>query len=294
MTNPTPSPIVDAISVDVEEHFQVSAFDGCVRREEWDSHPSRVVANTLRILDFLDENGIRGTFFVLGWVAERQRGLVRQIAQRGHEVACHGYSHRLVYSQAPDEFRAETRRAKALLEDAAGRIVNGYRAASFSVRRETLWAMDVLVEEGFGYDSSLYPVYHDRYGVPGAPRHPYRLVTPGGREIVEIPPSTFAFSRFVLPVAGGGYLRLYPLWLTRWAIERIHRDDRMPAIVYVHPWETDPDQPRISAPAFSRFRHYIGLRRTLPRLRALADAFRFAPMEQMVRNRDALPTVRLS
>jgi len=231
---------------------------------------------------------------VLGWIAERHRALVRRIADRGHEIGCHGWAHRLVYSQTAEEFRAETRRAKALLEDVCSSQVLGYRAASFSIGASSLWATDVLAESGFGYDSSLYPVVHDRYGIPGAPRHPYVLRTPSGATLVEIPPSTFRIARAVLPVAGGGYLRLYPFCVTRWAIDRIHRKDRMPAVVYVHPWETDPDQPRIRAPLLSRFRHYVGLRSTLGKLRALTRRFRFAPMAELVARARSLPEVPLS
>ncbi len=285
--------ILNALTVDVEEHFQVSGFEGTVHREDWESHPSRVEANTERILEFLDETGIRATFFVLGWVAERRRGLVRKIAEAGHEVGCHGYSHRLVYTQTPEEFRRETTRSKAVLEEAAGGRVTGYRAASFSIKRPNLWAMDVLVESGFLYDSSLYPVVHDRYGIPGAPRHPYRLRTRRGNDIVEVPPSTFRLGRVVVPVAGGGYLRLYPLRLTRWAIERIHAKDRLPVIVYVHPWETDAGQPRIAAPWLNRFRHYVGIRGTIPKLRHLVQRFRFATLGEMVRGMKDLPEIAL-
>ena len=284
--NPIPprnlQPIVDALTVDVEEHFQVSAFEGAVRREDWDRLPSRVEANTARILDVCGEAGVRATFFVLGWIAERHPGLVRRIAADGHEIACHGYSHDLVHTQSEARFREETARSKALLEDVGGVPVIGYRAASFSIRASTLWAAEVLVDLGFAYDSSLYPVVHDRYGIPGAPRHPYLLRTPGGRQIVEVPPSTIRVAGITLPVAGGGYLRLYPLAFTRWAIDRIHRRDGMPAVIYVHPWETDPDQPRMNGPLLSRMRHYVGLRTTVPKLRSLAGCLRLAPMRELV------------
>jgi polysaccharide deacetylase family protein (PEP-CTERM system associated) len=220
--------------------------------------------------------------------------LIRSVADRGHEVACHGHSHRLVYSQSPAEFRDETIRAKRALEDACGQPVRGYRAASFSIRYENLWAIDTLVDLGFEYDSSLYPVVPDRYGVPGAPRRPYRLRAPNRGVIVEVPPSTVRVGRFVLPVAGGGYLRLYPLALTRWAIDRIHRRDAMPAVLYVHPWEFDPDQPRIAAPAVSRFRHYVGLEGNLAKLRKLVGRFPFGRMDEVVKNFKALAEVALS
>lgn len=285
---------LNALTVDVEEHFQVSAFEGAVRREDWETHESRVERNTDRLLDFFDEAQVRATFFTLGWIAERHPALVRRIAERGHEVACHGFSHRLVYSQQPGEFRDETRRAKQMLEDASGTAVRGYRAASFSIQYGTLWAMDTLVDLGFEYDSSLYPVVHDRYGVPGAPRRPYRLRTPNRGWIVEVPPSTVRVGRFVLPVGGGGYLRLYPLMLTRWAIERIHKRDAMPAVVYIHPWEFDPDQPRIAAAPLARFRHYVGLDGNLDKLDRLVRRFPFGRMDEVVRSFRALAEVALT
>jgi polysaccharide deacetylase family protein (PEP-CTERM system associated) len=286
--------ILNAMTVDVEEHFQVSGFEGTVRREDWASLPSRVSENTERLLDLFDETRIQATFFVLGWVAERHPRLVRSIADRGHEIASHGYSHRLAYSQTLEEFRHETLLSKRLLEDASGRTVSGYRAASFSIDGRNLWALDVLAEAGFTYDSSLFPVRHDRYGIPGAPRHPYRARTPRGASLIEVPPSTLRVGNAVLPVAGGGYLRLYPLALTLWAISRIHRTDRMPVVIYVHPWETDPSQPRIAAPLLSRLRHYVGLAGTLPKLRRLAARFRFGPMSELASNADGLPEVALS
>jgi polysaccharide deacetylase family protein (PEP-CTERM system associated) len=291
--NASSATFLDAFTIDVEEHFQVSAFEGSVRREDWDSHPSRVEANTERLLDFLDEAQVKGTFFVLGWIAERRPHLLRSIAERGHELACHGYSHRLIYTQTPDQFREETLRAKRLIEDAGASPVEGYRAASFSVTARSLWATDVLAETGFVYDSSLYPIVHDRYGIPGAPRHPYILKTASGARLVEIPPSTVRIGGAVLPVAGGGYLRLYPLRLTRWAMRRIHEQDAWPVVIYVHPWELDPDQPRVHAPLVSRFRHYVGLRTTLTKLRVLAHTFRFAPMRQIVEAASSFPEVSL-
>jgi polysaccharide deacetylase family protein (PEP-CTERM system associated) len=285
---------LNALTVDVEEHFQVSAFEGTVKREDWERHESRVEANTERLLDFFDSASVRATFFTLGWIAKRHPALVRKVAERGHEIACHGWSHRLVYSQQPDEFREETRRAKQTLEDVSGTVVRGYRAASFSIKYGTLWAMDVLAELGFEYDSSLYPVVHDRYGVPGAPRRPYRLRTPNRAWIVEVPPSTVRVGRFVLPVAGGGYLRLYPLALTSWAIERIHERDAMPAIVYIHPWEFDPKQPRIAAAPLARFRHYVGLDGNLDKLDRLIARFPFGRMDAVVGNFQALSEVSLA
>jgi polysaccharide deacetylase family protein (PEP-CTERM system associated) len=286
---PIRTPPLNALTVDVEEHFQVSGFEGTIRREDWETFPSRVVGNTSRLLDFFDETGVKATFFVLGWVAERNRELVRRIAGRGHEVACHGYSHRLVYTQQPEEFREETARSKAVLEDIIGQHVDGYRAASFSIGRANLWALDVLAETGFGYDSSLFPVVHDRYGIPGARREARVMRTPGGGRLVEVPPSTIRLAGWVVPFGGGGYLRLLPSGVTRWAITRLNTRERMPAVVYVHPWETDPEQPRVAAPLSSRFRHYVGLRTTLPKLRDLVSRFRFGTMAALIKSRPELP-----
>jgi polysaccharide deacetylase family protein (PEP-CTERM system associated) len=286
---PDTSPIVNALTVDVEEHFQVSALDGVVGRHQWDSLESRVEANTERVLDLLDESGVAATFFVLGWVGERYPRLVQSIAGRGHEVGCHGFSHTLVYRQRPLEFAEEVERSKAVLEASAGCAVRGYRAASFSITRRSLWALDVLVEAGFHYDSSIYPVVHDRYGLPGGPRGICRLHTPQGHSIVEVPPATVRVGPLVLPVAGGGYLRLYPSILTRWAIRRLNRVERMPAVVYLHPWEVDPDQPRFRPSWYSRFRHYQGLHRTSARLRDLLARFRFATVSTVIGARVAVP-----
>lgn len=296
MSETIASPTINALTVDVEEHFQVSAFERVVPRADWELHGSRVEANTERLLDLFDDSGVRATFFVLGWVGKRHPGLVRTIAQRGHEVASHGMSHRLVYEQTPEAFRAETLQSKKLLEDAAGAAVEGYRAASFSIGYRNLWALDILAEAGMSYDSSLFPVVHDRYGVPGAPRRIHRVETPSGAVLIEIPPSTVPIAGATLPVAGGGYLRLYPKWLTAWAISRLNDVEGMPANLYVHPWEVDPEQPRMDGPALSRFRHYVNLRTTAPKLRDLTRRFRFGTMRQVIAasgiERDTSPPIR--
>ncbi|HHJ13949.1 MAG TPA: DUF3473 domain-containing protein [Gammaproteobacteria bacterium] len=264
----------NAITVDVEDYYQVSAFADTVKREDWAHYPSRVVGNTHRLLDLFDAFGVRATFFVLGWVAERQPGLVREIAHRGHEIACHGYSHQLVYNQTEAEFREETRRARDILQDQAQVPVRGYRAASYSITPRSLWALDVLCELGFRYDSSIFPVRHDRYGMPGGERFPYLQQTPAGRHMVEFPLSTWRLPGYRLPVAGGGYFRLFPYGLTRTAFRAINREGQ-PFIFYLHPWEVDPDQPRLDGSRLSRFRHYNNLDRCLPRLRRLLQDFRF-------------------
>jgi polysaccharide deacetylase family protein (PEP-CTERM system associated) len=274
-------PIVNALSVDVEDYFQVSAFDGAISRGSWDQLESRVCANTDRLLDVFEQLGVRGTFFVLGWVAERFPALVRRIAEQGHEIASHGYGHRLVYDLTPDQFREDVRRAKALLESIGGAVVQGYRAPSFSVTRQSLWALDVLIEEGYTYDASIFPVHHDRYGIPDAPRHAYLLTRSGG-SIVEAPASTLRFAGVNVPIAGGGYFRMLPYAWTRWAIQRLNRVERRPAIFYLHPWEIDPDQPRIAASRMSRFRHYSNLAKTETRLRRVLRDFKFSTVGDML------------
>ena len=269
------------MTIDVEDYFHVSVFDGVLPRSSWDSMESRVVANTERLLDLFDEHAVRGTFFVLGWVAERHPDLVRAIAGRGHEIASHGYAHRLVYDQTPAAFRADVRRAKQLLEDASGRPVVGYRAPSYSITARSLWALDVLLEEGYQYDSSIFPIRHDRYGIPLSGRQPYAIERNGGT-LVEVPGSTTHLGPLNLPVAGGGYFRILPYWWTRWGISRVNNSERRPAVFYLHPWEIDPDQPRLRAGRLSAFRHYRNLHCTEARLRRLLTDFRFGTMERLV------------
>ena len=278
-----PRAVTNAFTVDVEEHFQVSGFEDVVSRDTWENHPSRVVANTRRLLDLMDETSVKATFFVLGWVAERHPGLVPEIARRGHEIGSHGHSHRLIYQQSQNEFRAETERSRRVLQDQSGQPVVGYRAASFSIGARNMWALDVLAEAGFLYDSSIFPVVHDRYGVPGAPRRIHRLTTPAGGQLVEIPPSTLSLGPLTLPVAGGGYLRLTPLAVTRRIVAHLNRRERIPAIVYVHPWEIDAPQPRIRGRWSNRFRHYHGLSRTETKLRVLLSEFRFGTLDAVIR-----------
>ena len=266
--------IKNALTVDVEDYFQVSAFADAIKQKDWDNHPLRVVDNTRRLLDLFDEYEIKITFFILGWVADRERELVMEIANRGHEVACHGYSHQLVYNQSPDVFREETLRSKNLLEDIIQQPVRGYRAASYSITEKSKWALDILAESGFVYDSSIFPVRHDRYGMPNTPEHPYKLTTDAGNSIIEFPLSTAKIFKYRLPVAGGGYFRLYPYWLSKAGLKQINRQQK-PFIFYLHPWEVDPDQPRISASWFSRFRHYNNLDKCEDRLRRLMKDFQF-------------------
>jgi polysaccharide deacetylase family protein (PEP-CTERM system associated) len=276
-----PTAIVNAMSIDVEDYFHVSAFDGLVPRSRWDTMESRVCANTMRLLDIFDEFNVRSTFFVLGWVGERHPDLVATIARRGHEIASHGYAHRLIYDQTPAAFRDDVRRAKGILEDAGGRAVCGYRAPSYSITPRSLWALDVLAEEGYEYDSSIFPIRHDRYGIPVSGRKPYRIDR-GGRTLIEVPGSTARVGPLNLPVAGGGYFRLLPYWWTRWGIARINETEQRPAVFYLHPWEIDPDQPRMQVGRLSRFRHYRHLDQTESRLRQLLTDFRFDAIDTVV------------
>lgn len=276
------APIVNAMSVDVEDYFQVSAFGAVVQRESWDERESRVCANTDRLLAMFAESDVRATFFVLGWVADKFPSLVRRIAAQQHEIASHGYSHRLVYDQTPYQFREDVRRAKGVLEAISGTTVDGFRAPSYSVTERSLWALDVLVEEGYRYDASIFPIYHDRYGIPSSPRHAHVLKLTTG-SIVEAPASTVRLGNVNLPIAGGGYFRLLPYWWTRWGIDRLNRVERRPAIFYLHPWEIDPSQPRIAVRATTRIRHYRNLGKTEVRLRRMMRDFKFSTVASVLR-----------
>jgi polysaccharide deacetylase family protein (PEP-CTERM system associated) len=273
--------VLNAMTVDVEDYFQVSAFEGIAPRPRWDRFESRVSANTDRLLTLFAEKGIKATFFVLGWIAERHRDLVRRIAENGHEIASHGYAHRLVYDLTEATFREDTRRSKAILEDASGRAVLGYRAPSYSITPRSLWALDILIEEGFRYDASIFPIHHDRYGIPVSPRHPYVIDRAVG-SLIEAPASTVRRGPLNLPIGGGGYFRLLPYWWTRWGIGHINRCEGRPCIFYLHPWEIDPGQPRLHCSWLGRVRHYRNLDQTELRLRRLLDEFSFGPMSQVL------------
>jgi polysaccharide deacetylase family protein (PEP-CTERM system associated) len=265
---------VSIFSVDVEDYYHVEAFSDIVRRDSWGAYTTRVEANTRRILDLLDAHATQGTFFILGWVAERNPSLVREIASRGHEVACHSYWHRLIYRLNRHEFVEDTRRAKSAIEQAAGQQVFGYRAPSYSITAASMWALDVLVEEGFTYDSSIFPIRHDVYGIPDAPRIPNTVRTASG-SILEFPITTFKISSGPnLPVGGGGYLRLLPFWYTRLGC-RVAAAQDVPLIAYIHPWEVDPAQPRLPGRIKSRLRHYTNLSRMHDRVAALLRLRRF-------------------
>lgn len=269
------------LSVDVEDYFQVEAFSREVPRSEWNQRPSRIVANTRRVLDLCDTLGVKSTCFVLGWVADRFPALVREIQARGHELACHSFWHRPVYSLQPAEFRADLRQARDAIQQASGTRVVGYRAPSWSITAQSMWALDILLEEGFHYDSSIYPIHHDLYGVPGAPRTPYRARTGNGGELLEFPPATVQLGGATLPSSGGGYLRILPFFYTEWALRRFEKETSA-VVVYFHPWELDPEQPRISAGWKSRFRHYTNLHRMQGRLERLLGLRPFGPFRDAV------------
>jgi len=275
----------NALTFDVEEYFQVEAFRGLVRDSDWDHFESRVVPSTERLLNMLDASGVSATFFVVGWVARRHSSLVQAIQRRGHEVACHSDVHRPIYSMDPETFRKDLVHAKQVIEDASGVPLVGYRAPTFSIVKSTLWALDILAEEGFAYDASVFPIHHDRYGMPGANPFPHRLRLPKGGAIVEFPMTTFRTARRNLPFSGGGYFRLLPYPLIRAALRHVNEHDRVPAMVYLHPWELDPDQPRFPVHGLTRFRHYVNLRSTAHKLARLLDDFTFGPVREVLRAR---------
>ncbi len=272
-----------ALTVDVEDYFHVAALAEVINPEDWSNYDLRVEQNTYKILDLFDLHGLQATFFVLGWVAERCPDLVEEISRRGHEVASHGYSHQLVYNQTPEVFREETSRSKVLLEDIVQQPIKGYRAASYSITNESKWALDTLIELGFEYDSSIFPIRHDRYGIPDAPDYPHILTRDSG-SMIEFPLSALNVFGYRLPVAGGGYFRLYPYWLTRTLLRQLVSQTQRPFIFYLHPWEIDPDQPRVNASRLSRFRHYNNLEVCEQRLEHLLKDFEFTSVVDVLNN----------
>jgi polysaccharide deacetylase family protein (PEP-CTERM system associated) len=279
-TGPETSPIVNGLSVDVEDYYQVQSLEKAYARSDWENCPSRVERNTHELLDIFAAAGVKATFFTLGWIAERHPAMVRAIVEGGHELASHGYCHYRVDSQTAEEFRADIRRTKAILEDIGGVEVRGYRAATFSVGAHTPYAWPVLEEEGFHYSSSVYPVARDNYSNPDAPRVPYRPA--GVSSLVEIPIATVRFGNKNYPAGGGGYFRLLPYAVSKAALGRINRRDRQPAVFYIHPWEIDPGQPRATGvSAKSVFRHYTNLAKTGDRLRRLTRDFRWDRMDRI-------------
>lgn len=272
--------IAHHFTIDVEEHFQVSALEPYVPRAEWDRQPSRVVANTEWLLQLLADAGHRGTFFILGWVAERQPALVKAIAAAGHEIASHGWDHRRVTHLTPDEFRDQARRSRRVLEDLAGTPCLGYRAPSYSIVRGREWALDILVEEGYRYDSSLFPVTRPGYGYSAGARDPYWLERAPGR-LGEVPPATLRVAGANLPAAGGAYFRLFPYALVAAGLNQA-AERGVPATFYLHPWEVDPEQPRVNVPLATRIRHYGGLGLVKDRLKRLVKDFRFTSIAEGV------------
>ena len=274
--------MVNALTVDVEDYFHVQAFADVISPSDWSHFPMRVERNTCRLLDLFERHGVRATFFILGWVAERCPELVSNIRNAGHEIGCHGFRHQMIGRGNRKEFRDDIHRAKTTLEDLAGVSVKSYRAPSYSITGDTLWALEILHDAGFEYDSSIFPVLHDQYGIPDAPRFPHYKFLSGNNVIIEFPPSTLSVYGVNFPVAGGGYFRLLPYPLTAWAIRRINVKESQPAMFYVHPWEIDPEQPRIAAPLRSRFRHYQNLHSTEEKLTRLLDEFLWAPMSEVL------------
>jgi len=311
------------LTIDLEDYFQVHAFSNVVRFEDWGNHESRIEHNTCRILEIL--NGLpqspvlspqgldsapcsppKATFFILGWLAERYPHLIRKIKKEGHEIACHGHAHQLIYNQSKDEFREDIKRAKAILEDVSGDEVIGYRAPSYSITNKSQWAFEVLMEEGFKYDSSIFPIHHDFYGFPQAPRFPFRISLNGNNNyefqilnfelkaaghstldtphsLLEFPLSTVRFGGVNFPISGGGYFRLFPYFLIEKGLRRINEEEEQPFIFYIHPWEIDPDQPRInSISRKSRFRHYVNLHKTESKFKNLLSDFRFSAISNVL------------
>jgi polysaccharide deacetylase family protein (PEP-CTERM system associated) len=275
-----PTPIRNAMTIDVEDYFHVSAFASHIARETWDRMPCRVERNVDTILAMLDQHKTHATYFMLGWVAERYPGLVRRIVEQGHELASHGYAHQRATEQSPQEFRQDITRAKALLEDIGGVVVQGYRAPSFSIGHSNLWAQECLRGAGYRYSSSVYPIHHDHYGMPGAPRFAFH--PEGSPGLLELPVTTVRLFNRNLPAGGGGYFRLLPYSVSRWCLKRVNTVDRQPCIFYFHPWEIDPGQPRMrGVGARAKFRHYLNLHRTEARLRRLLADFVWDPIERV-------------
>jgi len=275
-----PAPIRNAFTIDVEDYFHVSAFASHIARSDWDRMPCRVERNVDAILELLEQNKAHATYFMLGWVAERYPGLVRRIVDQGHELASHGYAHLRATEQNRAEFRQDVTRAKALLEDIGGVAVLGYRAPSFSIGQGNLWALECLSETGYRYSSSIYPIRHDHYGMPGAPR--FAFYPEAGRGLLEIPVTTVRLFNQNMPAGGGGYFRLLPYSVSRWCLKRVNTVDRQPCIFYFHPWEIDPGQPRQRGISLkTRFRHYVNLSSMKRRIRALLGDFQWDRMDRL-------------
>lgn len=278
--------MLNALSVDVEDWFQVGAFEDVIARDSWDSLECRVERNSDAVLSLFEEAGVKGTFFTLGWVAERYPALIRRIVDAGHEIASHGYGHDRVFTFTAEEFAADLKKSRALIEDAAGTKVTGYRAPSFSIDKRTPWAHEVLAEHGYAYSSSVAPVKHDHYGWPEAPRFAFRPLA--GTDFLEIPVTTAQLGSRRLAAGGGGFFRLLPYAFSSWAIRQVNEDAQRPAIIYFHPWEIDPDQPRVKdAPSKSKLRHYSRLGAMAGKLRKLAGDFKWDRLDRIVESEQA-------
>ncbi len=285
--------LLNAFTVDVEDYFGVTGFEKDISRSRWDQYDSRVVRNTRRILELLDRHGVKATFFVLGWVARNHPELVLEIHRCGHEIGSHGYWHRLIYDQSPEEFRRDLQQSRDVLTDIIGERITAYRAPSFSITKQSVWALEILVEEGFLYDSSIFPTHHDRYGIPDAQPRIHQITTAAG-PLWEFPPSIAKFGRLNVPVSGGGYFRLYPLPWTVYCLDRVNRTTGQPFMFYVHPWEVDPQQPRLQAGSrISRFRHYVNLSKTEHRMDRLLGRFRFGRLSDAIAEANQMPAPRL-
>lgn len=266
--------ITNFLTIDVEDYFQVSAFENDIDSRDWDTMEHRVESNTETILTLLRDHSVKATFFIVGWIADRYPSLVKTIHNEGHVIGCHSYWHRKVYRLSPEEFRADTLKAKTILENIIEEPVLGYRAPSYSITAKSLWALDILMELGFKYDSSIFPIYHDAYGIPDTPRFSYRHTN----GLLEYPISTVRLWGHNVPVSGGGYFRLFPYWITKLALTAINRKEGKPFVFYLHPWEIDPGQPRIKAGMKSSFRHYQNLHSTKLKLKHLLNTFSFSPI----------------
>lgn len=272
--------MLNALTIDIEDYFQVSNFEGYIPRDRWAVMPVRIEESTLNVLELLSTHGIKATFFVLGWVAERMKSLIREIRSENHEIANHGYDHRLAYDMSPEEFRSDVRRSKSIIEDVIGERIYGYRATSYSIIRRNLQYLQILAEEGFLYDSSIFPVYHSRYGISNWDRFP-KIVNFNGYSIYEVPPSTFKIFGYNFPIAGGGYLRFFPIQFISYCIKKINMIERQPAIIYFHPWELDYEQPRIKVPFLKAFRHYNNLHNTEKKVAYLLKQFKFCQISEL-------------
>lgn len=269
------NPISNYLTIDVEDYFQVSAFEDIIDPSNWGAMEQRVVRNTEIVLTLLADHQTKATFFIVGWIAERYPQLVKTIHNQGHSIGAHSYWHRKIYDLTPEQFRADTHKVKSILEDIVGEPVLGYRAPSYSITGKSLWALDILKELGFAYDSSIFPIHHDAYGIPEAPRFAYRHAN----GLLEYPISTALLLGRKIPVSGGGYFRLFPYWFTRWALNEINQKESKPFVFYLHPWELDPEQPRIGqARLLSRFRHYNNLGLVSQRFEQLLNDFHFVPL----------------